>query len=397
MIVSPKVKSFLCLTAHPEGCAKNVQNQIEYIKSKGKVESNLKTALIIGSSTGYGLATRIAAAFGCNASTVGVFFERNGDEAKGKTASAGWYNTAEFTKQAKAKGLYTVNINGDAFSDEIKAQAIEAIKNSPSKKVDLIVYSLASPRRTDPKTGQIYKSVLKTVGSDFTAMSLDTDKALVKEVSVPIANEAEIEETVKVMGGDDWKLWIEALDSADVIANECVSVAYSYVGPKMTYPIYREGTIGIAKKDLEKKAKEVDAILKIKRGKAFVSVNKALVTQASSAIPVVPLYISILYKVMKEKNIHEDCIMQIERLFSKSLYNNNFLDFDIDGLLRIDDWEMRKDVQEEVLAIWEKVSTENLFELTDFADYKKSFMQLFGFEIEGVEYGNESNVEIDLG
>ena len=390
MVIEPRVKGFLCITAHPEGCAKNVSEQIEYVRKSGKVKDGCKSALIIGASTGYGLASRVCAAFGCGASTVGVFFERPGDPVRERSGSAGWYNTRAFTEFAEAEGLYAANINGDAFSDEIKQQAIEAIKKSPLGKVDLIVYSLASPRRTDPKTGEVYKSVLKTIGEPRKDKSLDTDKGEVVEVVVPSANEKEISDTVKTMGGEDWKLWIEALDAAGVIAEGCTSVAYSYIGPKLTYPIYRDGTIGEAKKNLEASAAAIDAMLKLHRGKAFVSMNKALVTQASSAIPVVPLYVSILYKVMKEKGVHENCIMQIYRLFSTQLYNDNCLDFDDDGRVRIDNLELRPDVQQAVFDIWPKVNTQNLYELTDFEGYKKEFLKLFGFGVEGVDYTLDS-------
>jgi putative reductase oter_3891 len=392
MVVVPKVKGFLCVTAHPEGCAANIREQIDYVKSRGAIKNGCKSALIIGSSTGYGLASRIVSAFGCGASTVGVFFERPADAERERPASAGWYNTAEFTKQAQAAGLYAANINGDAFSDEIKKQAVEAIKNSPLGKVDLIVYSLASPRRTDPKTGEVYKSVLKTVGEEREDKSLDTDSGAVVNVKVPAANEREVFETVKTMGGEDWELWLKALDEAGVIAEGCTSVAYSYIGPKLTYPIYRSGTIGAAKADLEKTAERIDALLKLHRGKAFVSINKALVTQASSAIPVVPLYVSILYKVMKEKGIHEDCIRQIERLFSENLYNDNFLDFDDEGRVRIDNLELRDDVQQAVFDIWPKVTTENLHELTDFDGYKSEFMKLFGFGRPDIDYSKDVDI-----
>lgn len=392
MIVEPKVKGFLCVTAHPEGCAENVREQIAYVRGKGEIKGGCKSALIIGSSTGYGLASRITAAFGCGAATIGVFFERPGDAARSRPASAGWYNTAEFTKQAEAAGLYCVNINGDAFGDEVKKQAIEAIKKSPLGKVDLIVYSLASPRRTDPDTGEVYKSVLKTVGEERKDKSLDTDKGQVVEVTVPAATEREIFETVKTMGGDDWERWVKALDDAGVIAEGCASVAYSYIGPELTYPIYRSGTIGLAKKDLEAAADRIDALLKLRRGKAFISVNKALVTQASSAIPVVPLYVSILYKVMKEKGIHEGCIEQIQRLFATQLYNGNCLEFDDEGRVRIDNLELRDDVQKAVFDIWPKVSTENLYELTDFAGYKKEFLKLFGFGLPNVDYSKDVEI-----
>ncbi|MBR4597259.1 MAG: trans-2-enoyl-CoA reductase family protein, partial [Opitutales bacterium] len=389
MVVEPKVKGFLCITSHPKGCAKNVENQIEYVKNKGAIKGGCKTALIIGASTGYGLASRISAAFGCGADTIGVYFERPADPDRGRTASAGWYNTIAFTKKAEEAGLYAANVNGDAFSDEIKQQAIEAIKKSPAGKVDLIIYSLASPRRTDPKTGETYRSVLKTVGEPCKNKSLDTDKGQIVEVTVPVATEKEIADTIKVMGGEDWELWIDALEKAGVIAEGCASLAYTYIGPKLTYPIYREGTIGQAKKDLEKSAQKIDAILKEHRGKAFISANKALVTQASSAIPVVPLYISILYKVMKQKGIHEGCIEQIQRLFATELYNGSCLNFQDDGLVHIDNLEMRQDVQDGVFGLWDKIETSNLRELTDFDGYQKEFLKLFGFGLEGVDYSED--------
>lgn len=396
MVIQPKVKGFLCVTAHPEGCAKNVREQVKYVESRGQIKNGCRSALIIGASTGYGLASRIVSTFGCGASTVGVFFERPADIARERPASAGWYNTAEFTRLAREKNIYAANINGDAFSDEIKAQTIEAIKNSPMGKVDLIVYSLASPRRTDPKTGEVYKSVLKTVGEARSDKSLDTDKGEVVEISIPPADEKEIFDTVKTMGGEDWQLWIEALDKAGVIAEGASTVAYSYIGPKLTYPIYRSGTIGRAKEHLEESAKAIDAQMKLHRGKAFVSINKALVTQASAAIPVVSLYASILFKVMKEKGLHEDCIRQIERLFSSQLYNDNFLEFDDDGLIRMDDLELRPDVQEAVFEIWPKVNTQNLNELTDFAGFKKDFMNLFGFEVDGIDYSKDVDIDAKI-
>ncbi len=396
MKITPRIKGFICLTAHPEGCAKNVDDAIAFVKAKGAIENGCKSALIIGSSTGYGLASRISAAFGCGADTVGVFFERGPDVERERPASAGWYNTAAFTRRAREAGLYAANINGDAFSDEIKQKAIEAIKKSPLGKVDLVVYSLASPRRTDPKTGEVYKSVLKTVGKPSVNKSLDTDKAQIVEVEVPVATDKEIFDTVKVMGGEDWKLWIEALDKAGVLAEGCTSVAYSYIGPELTYPIYREGSIGQAKKDLERAAEEIDAQLKLHRGKAFISANKALVTQASSAIPVVPLYISILYKVMKEKGCHEDCTAQMQRLFATQLYNDSFADFDGEGRVRMDNYELSPEIQKQVFEIWPKVTTENLGELTDFEGYKKAFLGLFGFGVEGVDYDKDSDINASI-
>ena len=392
MVIEPKVKGFVCITAHPTGCQKNVEEQIAYVKGKGAIRGGCRSALIIGASTGYGLASRICAAFGCGADTVGVFFERPGDVKRERPGSAGCYNTKAFSKLAAVAGLYVADINGDAFSDAVKEQAIEAIKKSPMGKVDLIIYSLASPRRTEPKTGQVYKSVLKTVGQPRTDKSLNTDTGEVVEVNVPVATAQEISDTVKTMGGEDWKLWIEALDKAGVIADGCKSIAYSYLGPTLTYPIYRDGTIGCAKKDLEATVPQIAAIMKKHGGSAYVSMNKALVTQASSAIPVVPLYISILYKVMKQKGVHEDCIMQIQRLFADELYNSKEPDLDEQGRIRIDNFELRDDVQKEVFDIWPRIETQNLNELTDFEGYKKEFLKLFGFGVPGVDYSKDVEI-----
>ncbi|HIV04700.1 MAG TPA: trans-2-enoyl-CoA reductase family protein [Candidatus Spyradosoma merdigallinarum] len=393
-VVSPRVRGFVCITAHPEGCAAHVREQIAYVKSRPAMKNGPKNVLVIGSSTGYGLASRISAAFGAGANTFGVYFER--PSANGKPASAGWYNTAAFEAEAKKAGLYAASANGDAFSAEMKAQVIERLKKEMPQ-IDLVVYSLAAPRRTDPATGEVYKSVLKPVGAPYSSKNLDTDKKVVNEVTLEPATEDEIKATVKVMGGEDWKLWIEALDAAGLLAEGCQSVAYSYIGPSVTWPIYKDGSIGQAKKDLYAKAEEIDALLKIKRGRAFVSVNKAVVTQASSAIPVVPLYISVLFKVMKAKGLHEDCIEQIQRLFETQMYNDGCLNFDDQGLVRIDDWEMREDVQKEVFEIWPKVSTENLLELTDFVGYQQGFLKLFGFGLPGVDYAAETELEVPIG
>lgn len=393
-VVSPRVRGFVCITAHPEGCAAHVREQIAYVKSRPAMKNGPKNVLVIGSSTGYGLASRISAAFGAGANTFGVYFER--PSANGKPASAGWYNTAAFEAEAKKAGLYAASANGDAFSAEMKAQVIERLKKEMPQ-IDLVVYSLAAPRRTDPATGEVYKSVLKPVGAPYSSKNLDTDKKVVNEVTLEPATEDEIKATVKVMGGEDWKLWIEALDAAGLLAEGCQSVAYSYIGPSVTWPIYKDGSIGQAKKDLYAKAEEIDALLKIKRGRAFVSVNKAVVTQASSAIPVVPLYISVLFKVMKAKGLHEDCIEQIQRLFETQMYNDDCLNFDDQGLVRIDDWEMREDVQKEVFEIWPKVSTENLLELTDFVGYQQGFLKLFGFGLPGVDYAAETELEVPIG
>lgn len=392
-VVSPRVRGFVCITSHPEGCAAHVREQISYVKSRPAIKNGPKNVLVIGASTGYGLASRISAAFGAGANTFGVYFER--PSSNGKPASAGWYNTAAFEAEARKADLYAASANGDAFSSELKTQVIDRLKKEMPQ-IDLVVYSLAAPRRTDPVTGEVYKSVLKTVGEPFVSKNLDTDKKIVNEATIEPANAEEITATVKVMGGEDWKLWMEALDEAGLLAEGCQSVAYSYIGPSLTWPIYKDGSIGQAKKDLYAKAKEIDAILKIKRGRAFVSVNKALVTQASSAIPVVPLYISILFKVMKAKGLHEGCIEQIQRLFETQMYNDNFLAFDESGLVHIDDWEMREDVQKEVFEIWPKITTENLTELADLDGYQSEFLKLFGFGVDGVDYSQEVEVEVPI-
>lgn len=392
--VSPRVRGFVCITAHPEGCAAHVREQIAYVKSRPAIANGPKNVLVIGASTGYGLASRIAAAFGAGANTFGIYFER--PSANGKTASAGWYNTAAFEAEARKAGLYAASANGDAFSTEMKNAVIARLKNEMPQ-IDLVVYSLAAPRRTDPVTGEMFKSVLKPTGAPYTSKNLDTDKKLVNSVSLDPASDEEIRATVKVMGGEDWKLWIEALDAAGLLAEGCQSVSYSYIGPSVTWPIYKDGSIGQAKKDLYAKAKEIDAILKAKHGRAFVSVNKAVVTQASSAIPVVPLYISILFKVMKAKGLHEDCIEQIQRLFETQMYNDGCLNFDDAGLVHIDDWELRDDVQKEVFEIWPKIETANLEELSDFAGYQSGFLKLFGFGLPGVNYDAEVEVEVPIG
>jgi enoyl-[acyl-carrier protein] reductase / trans-2-enoyl-CoA reductase (NAD+) len=389
MIIKPKVRGFVCVTAHPTGCAAHIQEQIDYVKRKGPIKNGPRNVLVIGSSTGYGLASRIAAAFGSGAKTLGVFFERPSEE--GRPATPGWYNTIAFTNAARKDGLFAANINGDAFSDAVKQQALEIIRRDMGP-IDLVVYSLASPRRTHPKTGVVHKSTLQPIGAPYTNKTVDTDKGIVSEVTIQPADDAGISDTIAVMGGEDWELWMSALADAKLLAPGATSVAYSYIGPAHTWPIYKDGTIGRAKIDLERAAREIDQKLKAHgNGRAFISVNKALVTQASSAIPVVPLYISILYKVMKEKNLHEGCIEQMYRLFATQLYNGNQPKFDPEGRVRVDDWEMRPDVQAPIAEIWPKVTTENLAELTDITGYRSEFLKLFGFGVAGVDY--EKDVE----
>ncbi len=382
MIIEPRMRGFICLTAHPKGCEQNVKNQIEYVKSKGKINGP-KRVLVIGASTGFGLASRITSAFGSDASTIGVFFEKPPME--GKTASPGWYNSAAFEQEAHKAGLYAKSINGDAFSNEVKQQTIDMIKADLGQ-VDLIIYSLASPVRVHPVTGVTHRSVLKPIGSTFTNKTVDFHTGNVSQVSIEPANQEDIDNTVVVMGGEDWSMWMDAMKEAGVLADGVTTVAYSYIGPEVTEAVYRKGTIGRAKDHLEATAFEITDKLKDINGKGYVSVNKALVTQASSAIPVIPLYISLLYKIMKEKGIHEGCIEQIQRLFHDRLYSGAAVPTDDKGRIRIDDWEMRADVQETIAKLWTESTTESLVEIGDLAGYKQDFLNLFGFGFDGVDY-----------
>ena len=393
MVITPKIRGFICVTAHPEGCAANVREQIQFVQKNGPIKEAPKRVLVVGASTGYGLASRISAAFAGDAATIGVFFERPSE--KGNPATAGWYNTVAFEKEAHAKGLYAKSINGDAFSDEIKQQTIELIKADLGQ-IDLLIYSLASPRRTHPKTGTSHRSVLKPLGAPFTAKTVDTDKGLVNEVTIEPASDLEITDTAAVMGGEDWKFWVNALEEAGLLAQGFTTVAYSYIGPVLTWAVYRNGTIGKAKEHLEATAKELHAQLASKNGRAYVSVNKALVTQASSAIPVVPLYISLLYKVMKEKGLHEGCIEQIQRLFMTHLYNGATPVLDESGLIRVDDWDMRADIQKAVTELWPEICTENLETISDIKGYRSEFLKLFGFGIEGVDYQQDLEPAIPI-
>ena len=394
MVIKPKVRGFVCITAHPAGCAAHVQEQIDYVKAKGPIKNGPKKVLVIGSSTGYGLASRIGAAFGSGAATIGVFFERPSEP--DKTATPGWYNTAAFTAAAKKAGLYAKNFNGDAFTYAIKTEVLAAIKRDLGQ-VDLVVYSLASPRRTHPKTGVTHKSCLKPVGQPYTNKTVDTDKGIVSSITIEPAAPAEIIDTCAVMGGEDWEMWINALDEAKLLAPGATSVAYSYIGPELTWAVYKNGTIGLAKNDLERAGKAIDATLKANGyGRAFISVNKALVTQASSAIPVVPLYISLLYKIMKAKGTHEGCIEQIDRLFRTQMYGGTGLVFDDAGRVRIDDWEMRPEVQAEVVRLWPQVNTETLATITDIAGYRSEFLKLFGFDFPGIDYETDIDPHVEL-
>lgn len=384
MIVKPKIRGFICTTAHPDGCKAIVKEQIDYVKSQAKTEGP-KKVLVIGASMGYGLASRISAAYSCGAATLGVIFDRNGSEKR--TGTAGWYNTAAFEEFAKADGLYAKTINGDAYSKEIKDKVIETIKADLGK-VDMVVYSLAAPKRV-AADGTVYSSVLKTTGESYTNKTIDLKNRTVSDVTIEPATEEEITHTVKVMGGEDWRDWIDALRAADAIEPHAVTVAYSYIGPELTHPMYFDGSIGRAKAHLARTAEEISA--ECGGIRAYISVNKALVTQSSAAIPIVPLYISILYKVMKAHGNHEGCIEQMYRLFHDKLYGASVCT-DESGMVRMDDWEMEEDIQKEVSALWENISTETLGECADIDGYWHDFYRLFGFEAAGVDYDADEDV-----
>jgi enoyl-[acyl-carrier protein] reductase/trans-2-enoyl-CoA reductase (NAD+) len=393
MIIEPRMRGFICLTAHPEGCKQNVINQINYIKSKGTI-AGPKKVLVIGASTGFGLASRVTSAFGSEASTIGVYFEK--PPAPGKTASPGWYNTAAFEEQAHLAGLYAKSINGDAFSNEIKQATIDLIKADLGQ-IDLVIYSLASPKRLNPKTGVVHSSTLKPIGTEvFSNKTVDFHTGVVSEVSINPATEEEIENTVAVMGGEDWELWMDALKAQGLLAEGATTVAYSYIGPAVTEPVYRKGTIGRAKDHLEATAFVIADKLKDIHGKAFVSVNKALVTQASSAIPVIPLYISLLYKIMKANGTHEGCIEQIQRLFAERLFTGSAVPVDEKGRIRVDDLEMDSEVQAQVATLWAEATAETLPLIGDLAGYKTDFLNLFGFDVPGVDYNKDTNEMVEI-
>jgi len=386
------MRGFICLTAHPDGAAQNVKNQIEYVKSKGKIEG-AKKVLVIGASTGFGLSSRITSAFGSDAATIGVFFEK--PPVEGKTASPGWYNSAAFETEAHKAGLYAKSINGDAFSNEIKRETLDLIKADLGQ-VDLVIYSLASPVRTNPNTGVTHRSVLKPIGGTFTNKTVDFHSGKVSEISIEPSKEDDIENTVAVMGGEDWAMWIDALKAENLLADGAITVAYSYIGPALTEAVYRKGTIGRAKDHLEATAFSISDSLEAIGGKAYVSVNKALVTQASSAIPVIPLYISLLYKIMKQEGVHEGTIEQIQRLYQDRLYTGKPIELDEKGRIRIDDWEMREDIQAKVAALWPQATTENLEELGDLEGYRNDFYNLFGFNVDGVDYNADTNEVVEV-
>lgn len=391
MIIKPRVRGFMCITTHPVGCEANVKAQIDYIKAQAPIDGP-KRVLVIGSSTGYGLAARIGAAFGGGASTLGIFFEKEGTEKKPGTA--GWYNSAAFHKFAEEEGLYAKSINGDAFSDEIKQKTIETIKADLGQ-VDLVIYSLASPRRQHPKTGEVFNSTLKPIGKDVTLRGINTDKEEIQEFSLEAASDEDISNTVTVMGGEDWQMWMDALSDAGVLSEGAKTTAFTYVGEKVTWDLYWDGTIGQAKKDLDKKVVGIREKLAASGGDARVSVLKAVVTQASSAIPIMPLYLSLLFKAMKADGSHEGCIEQLYRLYTECLYSDTPR-LDEEGRLRVDELELRPEIQDKVAESWSQVTTENLAELTDFQEYKHEFLNLFGFEIEGVDYDADVNPVVEI-
>lgn len=392
MIIEPRMRGFICLTAHPVGCEQSVKNQIEYVKSKGAI-NGAKKVLVIGASTGFGLASRISSAFGSDAATIGVFFEK--PPLAGKTASPGWYNSAAFEKEAHKAGLYAKSINGDAFSNEVKRETLDLIKADLGQ-VDLIIYSLASPVRTNPNTGVTHRSVLKPIGATFSNKTVDFHTGKVSEVSIEPCSGDDIENTIAVMGGEDWAMWIDALKAENLLAPGAATVAYSYIGPSVTEAVYRKGTIGRAKDHLEATAFTISDSLADINGRAYVSVNKALVTQASSAIPVIPLYISLLYKIMKAEGVHEGCIEQIQRLYQQRLFTGAEVPVDEKGRIRIDDWEMRDDIQAQVAQLWEQATTENLAEIGDLEGYRKDFYNLFGFDLAGVDYKAEADEMVQV-
>ena len=385
MIIKPRVRGFMCITSHPAGCDANVKNQIDYVKTSGEIAGGPKRVLVIGSSTGYGLASRISAAFGSGASTLGIFFEKEGTEKKPGTA--GWYNSAAFHKHAEAAGLYAKSINGDAFSDEIKQKTIDTIKADLGQ-VDLVVYSLAAPRRQHPKSGEVFTSTLKPIGQTITYKSLNTDKEVVGELTVEAASQEDIDNTVAVMGGEDWQMWIDALDEAGVLADGAKTTAYTYLGDKLTHDIYWHGTIGAAKKDLDKRVLDIREKLATTGGDARVSVLQAVVTQASSAIPAMPLYLALMLQVMKDENVSHGCIEQVYSLFRNSLYGAS-PQTDEEGRLRADAWELQPQIQQKIEQMWADTTTENLYEVSNFVGYKQGFLQLFGFEVDGVDYEAE--------
>ncbi|CCG57622.1 trans-2-enoyl-CoA reductase [Brachyspira pilosicoli WesB] len=391
MIVAPKILNNICTTAHPLGCRKEVENQINYVKSKGKIKSNVKNALILGSSGGYGLASRIAIAYGLGAKTMGVSLEKAATERR--TATPGWYNNMAFSEFAKKDGIEELSLNLDAFLNASKEEVIKEAKKFFDGKIDLFIYSLAAPVRTDEKTGTLYRSALKPIGKKYEGMGIDFMTEELLNVSIEPANDDDIKNTVKVMGGEDWELWTNALLEADMLAENAINIAYSYIGPEITKAVYREGTIGRAKDDIESTAHRLDKNMQKKiNGHAYISVNKAVVTRASSVIPTVPLYIGILFKIMKAKGLHEGCIEQMYRLLSDKLYNGGDIPLDSVNRIRLDDWELKKDVQEEVLNAWKILNQDNLKELADMSMFRKDYMNMHGFEVDGIDYSKDVEI-----
>lgn len=387
MIIKPKIRGFICTTAHPVGCAEHVSRQIQVVRGRKPVQG-AKKVLVIGASTGFGLASRIAASFGMGADTIGISFERPATD--DRTATAGWYNTLAFEREARKAGYVAESLNGDAFSNEMKEQTVQLIREKLGK-VDLIVYSIASPRRTDPVTGEVYTSVLKPIGQAFSNKTVNVQNGAVTDITLEPANEEEIRQTCKVMGGEDWSLWLELLAKEDLLAEGVITLAYSYIGPEVTHSIYREGTIGQAKNHLEATAHELTKRLEPLSGRAFVSVNKALVSQASAAIPVVPLYISLLFKRMKERGTHEGCIEQMSRMFELIYGQGGTVAVDEAGRIRMDDWEMDADLQADIADAWTRISTETLPEEGDLEGYRQEFLHLFGFGFDNVDYEADVN------
>jgi len=393
MIIKPKTRGFICTTAHPAGCAAHVKEQIKIVQDNGQIENGPKKVLVIGSSTGYGLASRITAAFASGADTLGVFLEKAGTEKK--TASAGWYNSAAFDQAAHDAGLYSKSVNGDAFSNEMRAKVIDIIKQDLGK-IDMVVYSLASPVRKLPDTGETIRSALKPIGEIYKATAVDTSKDILIEAEIEPASEEEIANTVTVMGGEDWELWMKALSEADVLADGVKTISYSYIGTDITWPIYWHGALGKAKEDMDRAAAALREQLKPVNGTANVAVLKSVVTQASAAIPVMPLYIAMGFKVMKEQNIHEGCIEQIDRMFRTQLYKAEGAQLDDNSRIRMDDWELRDEVQSKIKELWPQVTNENLFDLSDYQGYKDEFLKLFGFGVDGVDYEADISPIVDF-
>ncbi len=392
MIIKPKIRGFICTTTHPTGCERNIQEQIDYTKAQGPIDNGPKRVLVIGSSSGYGMSSRISAAFGCGAATIGVFFEKPASEKK--TGTAGWYNAAFFDQKAHEAGLYAKSLNGDAFSNEAKEKTIELIKADLGQ-IDLVVYSLASPVRKLPETGEVIRSCLKPIGQPYRSTAIDTNKDVIIEAEVEPATEQEVADTVTVMGGQDWELWINALDDAGVLAEGCKTVAYSYIGTDITWPIYWDGALGQAKKDVDRAAAALNTKLSEKGGSANVAVLKSVVTQASSAIPVMPLYLSMVFKIMRAEGVHEGCMEQVYRLFNTAIAGDTGK-MDDENRMRMDDWELRDDIQQKCREMWPAITTENLFEMTDYQFYKDEFLKLFGFGLESVDYDADVSPLVDF-